>query len=707
MSKLNFFKNKAKMLEGMISKDTQDSNINTEDFSDKINFGWITKIKVLPVGLVTVATLFAAIGFYINYSQNLDKNRQELSHIADLRQLSERVEKNAILIKNADQATFNELEVSKNRIEKLLKVLNSGGKIEEKNTEIDPMNDLYAEKFNNVQKKWANNKIFIDSLLSHSNELVKLKKMVNLALANNIALDNSIVKLQESVKGKPELEKVSNQLYVLNLHVNENLNDLFSGDTFSLETGYYLVKNLRLIDTFLDGIANGNETLGIAKTDNAEILAAVAEVNKVFMPYKIVTRPILVQVESINAVKDIAKLVAQTAKEISATAENINQSFVSQLSSLNGKKILSILLFMLSLAGFALLALVFYERSLQALRFAKALEKNQGNEKAVNDLIAQMMPFDEGDFTQRVHVEDKFVLPIAEKVDNTREIFGNIVRKIKATSAAIQYSAKETDARSQELLQVSSEQYAKLESSIDKLTRITSEMDEVAQVTWIAQDESNQSRDASQEGGKLVQSSIDKMVEIRNTIQESSKKIKKSSESAQAITEVTGLIQAITRQIEVLALNAAIQAASSGESGREFTVVAQEVQRLAFDSKEATNKILSLVKEVQEDIGGAVSSMERTTQEVVEGAKLNDSAGQALKRIEELSQKVANRVIDASQKLEEKSLEMTTVSLSMKEVQGVSERSSTIVKATVDEVESLKQVSKELENSVHGFKVEE
>lgn len=706
MNKSSFFKKKKKVLVDLITR-TTNSNINTGAFSEKVNSGWVTKIKVLPVGIISFAALLTAIGFYINYTVELDKNRQEVAHIADLRQLSERVEKNSNLIKTADREAFNELADSKIKIEKIMKVLNDGGKIEPQNTEIDPINEIYRDKFTEVQKDWTNNRLFIDALLLHKEDLINLKKTVSNALNNSQTLNSNVLSLQRLLKGNNQLEILGQELYILRIRIDQNLSNLFSGETFSLATGYELIKDLRLFDKNIDIILNGDINLGIERATNPEIINTAIQIKKVFIPYNNTIIPLLGQIDNLNATKDVSKIVAKTANKIAATAEYLNKSFVVQVDSLNGKRTLAIIFFTLSLSGFALLAFVFYEKSLQALRFAKVLEKNQTNETAVNLLIEQMKPLDNGDFTKHIYVEDKFVLPIAEKIDNTRAIFGDIVRKIKASANAVQSSADKTDKSSQELLTVSIEQYEKLEKFINKITQITSEMDEVAQVTWIAQEESNQSREASLEGGSLVQESISKMIEIRNTIQDSSKKIKKSSESAQAITEVTGLIRSITRQIEVLALNAAIQAVSSGESGREFTVVAQEVQRLALDSKEASDKILMLVQEVQEDIRGAVSSMEKTTQEVIEGTKLNDSAGKALSKIEALSQRVKEKVIEASQKLDEKSAEMATVSLQMKEVQIITQKNTDIVKQTVNQVIALNQVSKELEGSIHGFKVDD
>jgi twitching motility protein PilJ len=413
------------------------------------------------------------------------------------------------------------------------------------------------------------------------------------------------------------------------------------------------------------------------------------------------------QVTVLADTQSTAKSLRKSSKMISETSDKLNTIFIKDAKSLKYQSTLSIVLFILFALGLCLLTLIFYERSEIAFKGKKIAEKNQANENSINLLIKKMIPLDEGDFTQRVYVNDKFVGRIAEKVDKTREIFGNIVKKIKNTSILIKSSANETDRTSKKLLELSSAQYKKMGNSIIKLGRISSEMDEVAQTAWIAKEDALKSKAASEEGSKLVEESIKKMHQIRDTIQESSKKIKKSSESAQAITEVTGIIQNITKQIEILALNAAIQAASSGESGREFTVVAQAVQELALDSKEATKRILELVSDVQKDISSAVNSMEKTTQEVVIGAKLTDEAGKALEQIKNFSQEVAVKIEETSQKIEEKNLDMTNISLEMKELQIETEKTEDIVKLTSEQVNKLKTISEELENSVHGFKVEE
>ncbi|HRE17080.1 MAG TPA: methyl-accepting chemotaxis protein, partial [Rhodocyclaceae bacterium] len=161
----------------------------------------------------------------------------------------------------------------------------------------------------------------------------------------------------------------------------------------------------------------------------------------------------------------------------------------------------------------------------------------------------------------------------------------------------------------------------------------------------------------------------------------------------------------ITEQTNVLALNAAIQAASAGEAGRGFTVVAEEVQRLAERSGEATKQIAAIVKTIQTDTQDAVSAMEESTQGVVEGAKLSDAAGQALAEIGDVSRNLAGLIESISSSTQQQADSATHVAQVMQEILRVTEQTTVGTKRTADAVDELNSLAAELKGSVAGFKV--
>jgi len=195
------------------------------------------------------------------------------------------------------------------------------------------------------------------------------------------------------------------------------------------------------------------------------------------------------------------------------------------------------------------------------------------------------------------------------------------------------------------------------------------------------------------------------MNDIREQIQETSKRIKRLGESSQEIGEIVQLITDITEQTNVLALNAAIQAASAGEAGRGFTVVAEEVQRLAERSAEATKHISDIVKSIQRDTQDAVEAMERSTLGVVDGTKTANEAGQTLHEIEQVSTHLAELIGSISNATQEQSKSAARVAASMKGILNITQLATEGTKKTAASATQLTALANDLKNSVAGFKL--
>jgi hypothetical protein len=185
---------------------------------------------------------------------------------------------------------------------------------------------------------------------------------------------------------------------------------------------------------------------------------------------------------------------------------------------------------------------------------------------------------------------------------------------------------------------------------LGRINEIAASIDEVSKNSEESADVAQRSVQIAAKGAGVVRQTIQGMDSIRDQIQETSKRIKRLGESSQEIGSIVELINDISEQTNILALNAAIQAASAGEAGRGFAVVADEVQRLAERASNATKRIETLVQTIQSDTNEAVSSMEQTTAEVVAGARLAEDAGLALGEIEKVSTDLANLIQNISRR---------------------------------------------------------
>ena len=247
--------------------------------------------------------------------------------------------------------------------------------------------------------------------------------------------------------------------------------------------------------------------------------------------------------------------------------------------------------------------------------------ENKRNQEAILRLLNEMGNLADGDLTVQASVTEDVTGAIADSINFTIEELRTLVRGINSATDQVTKATQETQAISNRLYEASQRQNREIQQASASVLQMAQSINEVSQTANQSARVAQQSLAAAEKGGQVVQNQIAGMNEIRTQIQDTSKRIKRLGESSMEIGEIVELISDITEQTNVLALNAAIQAASAGEAGRGFTVVAEEVQRLAERSGEATKQIEAIVKTIQADTQDAVAAMEKSTVGVVEGTQ--------------------------------------------------------------------------------------
>ncbi|WP_342620774.1 methyl-accepting chemotaxis protein [Rhodoferax sp. GW822-FHT02A01] len=335
----------------------------------------------------------------------------------------------------------------------------------------------------------------------------------------------------------------------------------------------------------------------------------------------------------------------------------------------------------------------------------EAKRVNDANQAAILRLMNELQTVAEGDLTQEATVTEDITGAIADSVNYTVEELRSLVANVQNTAAQVAQTTAEVDATSTELLAASKEQLHEIHATGQSVLEMAGRINDVSAQAQESARVARQSLLAAESGLTAVQNAIGGMNSIRDQIQDTSKRIKRLGESSQEIGEITELISDITEQTNVLALNAAIQAASAGDAGRGFAVVAEEVQRLAERSADATRQISALVKAIQTDTQDAIGAMERSTQGVVEGAKLSDNAGTALTEIDRVSRRVADLIEQISNSASREAGLANEVAENIQHIFAVTEQTGDGTRVTAGQVRELSRMAEELRQSVSRFKI--
>ena len=342
------------------------------------------------------------------------------------------------------------------------------------------------------------------------------------------------------------------------------------------------------------------------------------------------------------------------------------------------------------------------EREITAKR---AADENTRNQDAILRLMNEMGSLADGDLTTKATVSEDITGAIADSVNLTVGELRTLVSGVNKTADEVTNGAAGASVVSQRLLTTASSQSEELRKAGDSVELMTQSIGEVSKSAGQSAEVARQSLVTAERGSQAVQNSIKSMNQIRDQIQETSKRIKRLGESSQEIGEIVELISDITEQTNVLALNAAIQAATAGEAGRGFAVVAEEVQRLAERSSEATKQIGAIVKAIQADTQDAVAAMEKSTQGVVEGAQLSDAAGSALSEIDTVTKELAERIQNIAVSTEMQVDISREVAKSMHNSLTLTREATMGTNETAATIKELAARARQLKASVSRFKV--
>ncbi|MEY4652783.1 MAG: putative twitching motility protein methyl-accepting chemotaxis protein [Pseudomonadota bacterium] len=542
-------------------------------------------------------------------------------------------------------------------------------------------------------------------------------RTINRQSSDLLELAESITALKLQQAAAPSEVSAAGQLVMLTQRIGKSANEFLTLEGINPEAVFLLGKDLNTFRQVGQGLLEGSPELRLSTTRDPQTRERLQALLKLFDDTRSQASAILGNLQRLVAAREAQAAIITDSEPLRRSLQAL-QAQLSGQGGLGWVAVAALSLFGLAALGCAIgLAYVQLQDSRRRRDIAEqqrleaegqqqeAKRVNDANQAAILRLMNELQSVAEGDLTQEATVTEDITGAIADSVNYTVEELRQLVGHVHRTVRRVTQTTAQVEDTSTHLLEASNEQLREIretgQSMLDMAVRITHVADQAQESAQVAR----QSLVAAESGLTAVRNAMGGMNAIRDHIQETSKRIKRLGESSQEIGEITELISDITEQTHVLALNAAIQAAAAGDAGRGFSVVAEEVQRLAERSADATRQIAALVKTIQTDTQDAVAAMERSTEGVVTGARLSDSAGTALTQIDQVSRRLADLIEQISLAAAREAQAANGVAGNIQHIFTVTEQTGEGTRSTSTQVRELSRIADELRQSVERFKI--
>jgi methyl-accepting chemotaxis protein len=342
------------------------------------------------------------------------------------------------------------------------------------------------------------------------------------------------------------------------------------------------------------------------------------------------------------------------------------------------------------------------ERLQRSTRDQAAQESLQ---RSVTEFLTIVSQIARGDLTLRGKVTNDALGNVVDSVNYMLDNFSKVLERVRKAAIDVQANASDILIASEEMARGANQQDQEITNTSSAVEELTVSMKQVSNNAEASAEAARRALDAAEQGNRSVRDTLEGMQRIRASVQATAKKIKSLGDRSLEISDIVKVINDITEQTNLLALNAAIEAARAGEAGRGFAVVADEVRKLAEHSRTATKDISALIKSIQAETNEAVVVMEEGTKEVEIGARLADQAGKALEAISSVVRQSAELVQEISLASKQQVRGTEGVANAMQIISNITRQTSQGTRQTARTVETMVKLSEQLNEALSQFKI--
>ena len=660
-----------------------------------------------PFILLVVFMMLAGINFYLLNSKN-SEDGQATSLTTQIQVLSQATAKYALEASGGNADSFAELENARDTIDSAVRRLVNGDTktgmrpYADKNATttgqaVSRLADSWKQLDGDIGKVLSNKTVVLDST-RRADDLSKQMPLLN----SNM---DQVVNILQQRKGTSAEEMLgTSRQMVLADRIIRRVQEVLQGGDSEQASADGLARDAQSYGEVLTGLLQGNQGMGVQQLGDANAHKILSEMQDDWNKLSDPIAKLVSAANNISETKNAGNQASLDSQTLLLRANDLSDN-IRQLPSRRLFPNIWLAILTAIAAVLCAVVLIFGFYADQRRRISESTQLNQRNQEAIMRLLDEMGSLAEGDLTVKTTVSEDITGAIADSVNYAIDELRTLVTTINETSEQVSSSAQETQTTARHLADAAQSQAHRISSATTAINQIASSMDNVSKDSAESADVAERSVKIASHGAEVVRETISGMDSIRDQIQETSKRIKRLGESSQEIGSIVELINDIAEQTNILALNAAIQAASAGEAGRGFAVVADEVQRLAERSASATKRIETLVQTIQSDTNEAVNSMEQTTAEVVAGARKAEDAGSALGDIERVSHDLSALIQNISTAARQQSIAATDISQSMNAIQEITSQTSLGASQTAESIGYLAQLASDLRRSVAHFKL--